>query len=410
MKRQEFEVPLLIGGATTSPAHTSVKIDPQYEGAVIYVKDASRAVGVVQKLVSTSDKAGYIESVKEDCAVRRERHANKSRLAPQLSIGQARANCAAYTQDAAPVVPAFTGVRVFDDIPLAELVDYIDWMPFFNTWEFHGKFPAILDDDVVGEAATNLYRDAQNMLEQIIAEGWIQSRAVVGLFPANSVGDDVAVYGDESRDTTLETLHQLRQQRKKSDGQPNLCLADFIAPHDAGIADYVGAFAVTAGLGIESHVSAFERAHDDYNAILLKALADRLAEACAEYMHEQVRKELWGYASDEQLENNALITETYQGIRPAPGYPACPDHMEKATLWRLLDVERNTGIELTDSFAMYPAASVSGWYFAHPQAKYFQVGKIGRDQAEDYAERKGLSVATVERWLAANLGYDSEAA
>jgi len=410
MKRQDFEVPLLIGGATTSPAHTSVKIDPHYEGAVVYVKDASRAVGVVQKLISANDKAGYVKSVKEDCAVRRERHANKSRLAPQLSIEQARANCGAYNQDIAPTVPAFTGVRVFDDIPLAELVDYIDWMPFFNAWEFHGKFPAILDDDVVGEATTNLYRDAKIMLEQIIAEGWLQSRAVVGLFPANSVGDDIAVYADESRGKTLETLHHLRQQRKKSADQPNLCLADFIAPHDAGVTDYVGAFAVTAGLGIESHITAFERVHDDYNAILLKALADRLAEACAEYMHARVRKELWGYASNEQLENSGLINETYQGIRPAPGYPACPDHMEKETLWRLLDVERNTGIELTDSFAMYPAASVSGWYFAHPQAKYFQVGKIGRDQAEDYAGRKGLSVATVERWLAANLGYDSEAA
>jgi len=248
------------------------------------------------------------------------------------------------------------------------------------------------------------------MLDQIIAEGWLQSRAVTGLFPANSVGDDIAVYGDDSRDTALATLHQLRQQRQKPDGQPNLCLADFIAPQDSGIADYIGAFAVTTGLGIESHVAAFERAHDDYNAILLKALADRLAEACAEYMHARVRKELWGYASDEKLENDALIGETYRGIRPAPGYPACPDHMEKAMLWRLLDVERNTGIELTDSFAMYPAASVSGWYFAHPEAKYFQVGKIGRDQAEDYAQRKGLSLSTVERWLAANLGYDSEAA
>jgi len=410
MKRQDFEVPLLIGGATTSPAHTSVKIDPQYEGAVIYVKDASRSVGVVQKLINPTGKLAYVEAVKKECAERRERHANKGRLKPQLSLDQARANRAVIDLSVAPTVPEFTGVRVFDEIPLAELVDYIDWMPFFNAWEFHGKFPAILDDDIVCEAATNLYRDAQSMLDQIIAEGWLQSRAVAGLFPANSVGDDIAVYGDESRDAALATLHQLRQQRQKPDRQPNLCLADFIAPQDSGVADYIGAFAVTAGLGIESHVAAFERAHDDYNAILLKALADRLAEACAEYMHERIRKELWGYASDEELVNDALIDETYRGIRPAPGYPACPDHMEKATLWRLLDVERNTGIELTDSFAMYPAASVSGWYFAHPEAKYFQVGKIGRDQAEDYARRKGLSLSTVERWLAANLGYDSEAA
>jgi len=410
MKRQEFEVPLLIGGATTSPAHTSVKIDPQYEGAVVYVKDASRSVGVVQKLVSATGKAEFVETVKQDCAKRRERHANKSRLAPQLSLEQARANRLSVDLSAAPISPSMTGVRVFEDIPLADLVGYIDWMPFFNAWEFHGKFPAILDDEVVWEAATNLYHDAQAMLERAIAEGWLKSRAVIGIFPANSVGDDIAVYTDESRTTVCETLHQLRQQRQKNNGQPSLCLADFVAPDDSGSNDHVGAFAVTAGLDMESHVADFEREHDDYNAILLKALADRLAEACAEYMHERVRKELWGYAGDEQLENTELIGESYRGIRPAPGYPACPDHMEKATLWRLLDVEKNTGIELTDSFAMCPAASVSGWYLAHPEAKYFQVGKIGRDQAEDYARRTGLSLATVERWLAANLGYDSEAA
>jgi len=409
MKRQDLEVPLLIGGATTSPAHTSVKIDPEYEGAVVYVKDASRSVGVAQKLISATDQADFVASEKKDWAVRRERHAGKTRLAPQLSIQQARANRAVIDSSVAPTVPTFTGVRTFD-IPLADLVDYIDWMPFFNAWEFHGKFPAILEDDVVGEAASNLYRDAQSMLERAIAGNWLQSRAVIALLPANSVGDDVVVYTDESRKTPLATLHQLRQQRQKPDGQPNLCLADYIASSDAGVADYIGAFAVTAGLGMEPHVAAFERAHDDYSAILLKALADRLAEACAEYMHERVRKELWGYASDEQLANEELVGEAYRGIRPAPGYPACPDHTEKATLWKLLDVEHNTGIELTDSFAMYPAASVSGWYFAHPDAKYFQVGKIARDQAEDYARRKGLSLATVERWLAANLGYDAEAA
>ena len=408
MNRQAFDVPLLIGGATTSPAHTSVKIDPQYDGAVIYVKDASRSVGVAQKLMSPDDKAGYIASVKKACAERRERHANRRRLAPQLSIGQARANRARIDLDRVPPAPAFTGVRVFDAIPLRELVTYIDWMPFFNAWEFNGKFPEILDDDIVGEATTQLYRDAQAMLERVMSEGWLQSRAVVGLFPAGSVGDDIVVYADESRTGALATLYQLRQQRDKPEGQANLCLADFIAPHDAGIADYVGAFAVTTGLGMEPHVAAFERAHDDYSAILLKSLADRLAEACAEYMHERVRRELWGYAQDEHLGNEALIDEDYQGIRPAPGYPACPDHTEKAALWHLLDVERNTGIELTDSFAMYPAASVSGWYLAHPQARYFQVGKIGRDQAEDYAQRKGLSLALVERWLAANLGYDAD--
>ncbi len=410
MKRQKFEVPLLIGGATTSPAHTSVKIDPHYDGAVVYVKDASRSVGVVQKLLSPTDRIGYMAQIKADCAERRRRHAGNSRLAPQLGIEQARANRAVIDWSVAPTAPTFIGTREFEDIPLAALVEYIDWMPFFNSWEFHGKFPAILEDEVVGEAASSLYRDARTMLDRLVSEGWLRSRAVIGLYPANAVGDDVVVYADESRDEPLVTLHHLRQQRKKPDGQPNLCLADFIAPRDSGVADYIGAFAVTAGLGIESHVAEYERTHDDYSAILLKALADRLAEACAEYMHAQVRRTLWGYATDESLDNAALIDETYRGIRPAPGYPACPDHMEKATLWRLLDVERNTGIELTDSFAMYPAASVSGWYLAHPEAKYFQVGKIGRDQAEDYARRTGLSLATVERWLASNLGYDAVAA
>ncbi|MDP7296468.1 MAG: methionine synthase [Gammaproteobacteria bacterium] len=407
LQRQNLDVPLLIGGATTSPAHTSVKIDPQYDGAVIYVKDASRSVGIAQKLISSTDKAGYIESVKQACKQRRERHENMTRFAPQLGIGQARANRAVIDWSHAPKPPTFTGIRVIDDIPLTTLVDYIDWMPFFNAWEFHGKYPAILDDDIVGEAASNLYRDAQAMLAQAMDEGWLRSRAVVGFFPANSVGDDIVVCSDESRETSLATLYQLRQQRLKPEGQPSLCLADFIAPGDAGCADYIGAFALTAGLGMELQVAAFEQQQDDYSAILLRALADRLAEACAEYLHERVRKEFWGYASGEQHGNQALIDEAYQGIRPAPGYPACPDHMEKTTLWQLLDVQRNTGIELTETYAMYPAASVSGWYFAHPEAKYFQVGKIGRDQAEDYAQRKGLSLATVERWLAVNLGYDS---
>ena len=410
MKRQNFEVPLLIGGATTSPAHTSVKIDPEYEGAVIYVKDASRSVGVVQKLISATNKVAYIASVKQECALRRKRHASKRRLAPQLSLGQARANRAQPDRFSTPLAPSFTGTRVFKDIPLTELVDFIDWMPFFNAWEFHGKFPAILEDEVVGEAASSLYKDARALLERVVAEGWVTARAVIGLFPANSNGDDIVVYDGEDRVRELATLYQLRQQRQKSAGQPNLCLADFVAPRDSGVADYVGAFAVTAGLGIEPHVADFENQHDDYNAILLKALADRLAEACAEYLHAKVRRELWGYAADEALGNDALIAEAYPGIRPAPGYPACPDHMEKTTLWNLLDVENNTGIALTESFAMYPAASVSGWYLGHPDAKYFPVGKIGRDQAEDYARRKGVSLATIERWLASNLGYDAEAA
>jgi len=410
MKRQEFELPLLIGGATTSPAHTAVKIDPEYEGAVVYVKDASRSVGVAQKLMSATDKVGYVDQVKSDNAARRARHADKRRLAPQLSIEQARANRATPDWSAVPCVPSFTGTRVVDDLPIAELVDFIDWMPFFNAWEFHGKFPAILEDDVVGEAARHLYDDARAMLERIVAEGWLRARAVVGLFPANSVGDDIVVYGDEQRATEIATLHQLRQQRRLPDGQPNLCLADFVAPQESGVVDHVGAFAVTAGLGIEPHVAAFEKQHDDYNAIVLKALADRLAEAGAEYLHARVRRDFWGYAAAEALDNDALIAEAYAGIRPAPGYPACPDHTEKTTLWNLLDVEKQAGIELTDSYAMYPAASVSGWYLGHPDAKYFQVGKIGRDQAEDYARRKGNPLGTVERWLASNLGYDSEAA
>ncbi len=409
MKRQDFELPLLIGGATTSPAHTSVKIDPEYDGAVIYVKDASRSVGVAQKLMSATDKVSYIEQVKQDCAKRRERHGEKSRLAPQLGIEQARANRAVPDWTDVAGAPSFIGTRVFD-IPLGELVDFIDWMPFFNAWEFHGKFPAILEDDVVGEAASSLYRDARAMLGRIIDEKWLQAKAVVGLFPANAVGDDIVVFGDDARSEELATLHQLRQQRRLPNGQPNLCLADFVAPRDSGVTDYVGAFAVTAGIGIEKHVAAFESKHDDYNAILLKALADRLAEASAEYLHAKVRKELWGYVSNESLGNDELIAEGYRGIRPAPGYPACPDHMEKTTLWNLLDAEKNTGISLTESFAMYPTASVSGWYLAHPEARYFQVGKIGRDQAEDYARRKGITLGTVEQWLASNLGYEAEAA
>ena len=308
------------------------------------------------------------------------------------------------------MTPAFLGTQVIDNIPVSALEPYIDWMPFFNAWEFHGKFPDILDDSVVGEAASSLYADARKMLERIRDEGWLQSKAVIGVFPANSRNDDVVVFTDSQRSEESAIVHQLRQQRARPNQQPNLCLADFIAPIESGIPDYIGAFAVTAGLGIDRYVAEFEQAHDDYNSIILKALADRLAEACAEYMHERVRKEFWGYAADEQLGNDDLVAEKYRGIRPAPGYPACPDHMEKATLWNLLDVERNTGIKLTESFAMLPAASVSGWYFAHRDAKYFQVGKIARDQAEDYARRKALPVATVERWLASNLGYEADAA
>lgn len=409
MTRQDFALPLLIGGATTSPAHTSVKIDPEYAGAVVYVKDASRSVGVAQKLITANDSNAYIADIKEECRERRERHANKGDKAVYLSLEQARAN--KFELDWAtykPPVPHAMGVQVIDDMPLEILQKYIDWMPFFNAWEFHGKFPEILEDEIVGEAATSLYKDAQVMLAKIINEKWLAARAVIGLFPANCDGDDVAIYADESRSERLATLHHLRQQRKKSGDQANRCLADFIAP-DGGD-DYIGAFAVTAGIGIDKKVREFEAAHDDYNAILLKALADRLAEACAEYMHAQVRQKHWGYAADESLDNEALIAESYHGIRPAPGYPACPDHTEKATLWKLLDVEKNTGILLTESFAMVPTAAVSGFYYSHPESSYFATGKIDRDQMEDYAQRKGIPLQKVERWLASVLGYSDVAA
>jgi len=410
MKRQGFELPLLIGGATTSPAHTSVKIDPEYAGAVVYVKDASRSVGVAQKLISPQDRGAYVADIKEESRKRRDRHAGKADNAVYLDLQQARANRTAIDWNGyVPPVPRQPGVQVFDNIPLATLRDYIDWMPFFNAWEFHGKFPAILQDELVGEAASALYKDALAMLDTLIAEQWLTARAVIGLFPANRDGDDdIAIYTDESRMTRLATLHHLRQQRQKSGEQANRCLADFIAP--PGIRDYIGAFAVTAGIGIDKKVREFEAAHDDYNAILLKALADRLAEACAEYLHLQVRKQHWGYADKETLPNDALIAESYVGIRPAPGYPACPDHTEKATLWKLLDADRNTGITLTESFAMLPTAAVSGFYYSHPQASYFSIGKIDREQVEDYARRKGVPAQTVERWLASVLGYEDRAA
>jgi len=408
MQRQGFTLPLLIGGATTSPAHTSVKIDPEYAGPVVYVKDASRSVGVAQKLVTPGERDSYIAQVKEEARARRSRHARRQEDSVGVSLAEARRRRFPVQWGQPPAVPGFLGVRA-EEVPLDRLIPYIDWMPFFNAYEFRGTFPAVLTDPVVGEAASELWRDAQSMLGQLLAGRWLTIRAVFGFFPANRVNeDDIAVYTDETRSQRLAVLHQLRQQRDRGSEQPNLCLADFVAPHESGLRDYVGAFAVTAGLGIEPHVTAFEKNHDDYSAILLKALADRLAEACAEWLHERIRKEHWGYAADEQLDYDALIREEYRGIRPAPGYPACPDHTEKATLWQLLDVERRAGIQLTESFVMLPAASVSGWYFAHPQARYFAVGKLGRDQVQDYARRKGLAVDVVERWLAPNLGYARE--
>ena len=411
MQRLGYRQPLLIGGATTSPAHTAVKIDPQYQGAVIYVKDASRSVGVCQQLVTLSTRDAYIANIKTEHERRREQHRHKSVKAPRLSLPQARAKKLKIDWSAyVPPSPGFLGVRAFDDYPLDELLPYIDWMPFFNAWEFAGKFPDILRDPVVGEAAGNLYADATRMLQQLVTEKWLRARAVVGFFPANSTGDDdVTVFADDTRRGVNVRLHHLRQQKSKPPNQPQSCLADFIAPLSSGRADYLGAFAVTAGIGIDAHVARFEAAHDDYSSIMLKALADRLAEALAERMHERARRELWGYAPTEQLDGAGLMREQYQGIRPAPGYPACPEHTEKATLWKLLDPERNAGIRLTESFAMFPTAAVSGFYFSHPEAHYFGVGQIDRDQVASYAQRKAWTLAEAERWLAPNLGYEPDA-
>jgi 5-methyltetrahydrofolate--homocysteine methyltransferase len=407
MQRQDFALPLLIGGATTSPAHTAVKIAPQYSGAVVYVKDASRSVGVCQTLSAPGARAAFVAEVRAEHERRREQHANKKIKVPELTLAAARANRRAIDWQAyAAPQPRLPGVQRFAAYPLTELLGYIDWMPFFNAWEFSGKFPDILTDPRVGEAASNLYADARRMLKELIAGRWLTANAVVGLFPANSVGDDVEIYSGESRDQVLATLNFLRQQKGKPDGQPHECLADYVAPRASGVHDWFGAFAVTAGAGIEEHVARFERAHDDYSAIMLKALADRLAEAAAEHFHERVRRELWGYAAAETLTNEQLVREEYRGIRPAPGYPACPEHTEKAKLWKLLDVERNAGIRLTDSYAMYPTAAVSGWYIAHPEARYFALGKIDRGQVEDYARRKGMTLTEAQRWLSASLGYE----
>jgi 5-methyltetrahydrofolate--homocysteine methyltransferase len=467
MQRQDFRIPLLIGGATTSRAHTALKIEPNYKSACVWVKDASRAVGVAQSLVSKELTDEFLARVRAEYAEIRERHKDRGPGKKLVSLQHARAqkfdgDWANYT----PPAPRKPGLTVFDDYSLEELRAYIDWTPFFSAWELSGHYPAILDDAVVGAQARELFDDAQAMLDRLIAEKWLTARAVIGLWPANSVGDDIEIFpsprtresaanrspeqhapsplpsgegappgageGPElpqcSAPTQGRTLtpaplpegegfrsckplaaaHHLRQQADKPAERPDFCLADFVAPKDSGKQDWIGGFAVTAGLGIEKHLERFRAEHDDYSAILLKALADRLAEAFAERMHERVRKEFWGYAEDEALDNEALIAEQYRGIRPAPGYPACPDHTEKRTLFELLDATNNAGIELTEGMAMYPAASVSGWYFAHPRSQYFVVGRLGKEQVEDYARRKGWSVAEAERWLASNLDYDPE--
>ncbi|WP_273861518.1 methionine synthase [Pseudomonas sp. LA5] len=414
MQRQGFTLPLMIGGATTSKAHTAVKIEPQYKNdAVVYVTDASRAVGVATQLLSKELKAGFVERTRADYVEVRERTANRSARTERLSYEKAVANKPAFNWLGykAPK-PTFTGARVLEDIDLAVLAEYIDWTPFFISWDLAGKYPRILSDEVVGEAATALFDDAQAMLRKLIDEKLIKARAVFGFWPANQVrDDDLEVYGEDGQ--PLATLHHLRQQTIKPEGKPNLSLADFVAPKETGVTDYMGGFIVTAGIGAEELAKNYERKGDDYNSIMVKALADRLAEACAEWLHEQVRKEHWGYAADETLDNEALIREQYKGIRPAPGYPACPDHTEKATLFKLLDPEASfneagrSGVFLTEHYAMFPAAAVSGWYFAHPEAQYFAVGKIDRDQVGSYTERKGQELAVMERWLAPNLGYDN---
>ena len=455
MQRQGFAIPIMIGGATTSRVHTAVKIEPHYTGTTVYVKDASRAVGVAQNLVSVDNKVDFVAKIKAEYIDVREMHKGKKAKIDWLDLAAARANkvkidWSSYSpvrprifallesigcrqgqpDDVArqseisvprplPVQPALESLKPgqaidhvvlrFNDYPLDELAKYIDWTPFFKTWELAGSYPKILDDTIVGEHARSLFDDAQAMLKKIITEKWLTARAVIGLFPASQThDDDIELYTDASHSSVLTTLHHLRQQTQKPPGRPNQCLADFIAPKNSGIKDYLGAFACTTGIGIDAHVKRFEQAHDDYQAIMLKALADRLAEAFAERLHERVRKEFWGYAKDEHLDSDALIHEEYAGIRPAPGYPACPEHTEKALLWQLLDPEKNAGIQITDSFAMWPAAAVSGWYFAHPESKYFGVGKINKDQVEDYARRKSLRLVEAERWLAPVLGYDTD--
>jgi 5-methyltetrahydrofolate--homocysteine methyltransferase len=459
MQRQQFHLPLLIGGATTSRAHTALKIEPHYKSPTVWVKDASRAVGVAQSLISSELVDDFLAKIRAEYVEIRERHKDRGPSKRLVTLEHARGQAFAGNWETyMPPAPAKPGITVLDDYPLAELVERIDWTPFFNTWELSGRYPQIFDDAIVGKQARELFDDAQAMLGRIVREKWLTARGVIGIWPATRVGDDVVIFpspasagegvpparaanasallesaaaraggadGGKSGTQRSElpppqpspasgggsqgvTVHFLRQQVDKPPGRPDFCLADFIAPKDSGVRDWIGAFAVTAGLGIERMLAEFERTHDDYSSILLKALADRLAEAFAERLHERVRKEFWGYAGDEALSNEELVGEKYRGIRPAPGYPACPDHTEKATLFRLLDATRNTGIELTESFAMYPASAVSGWYFSHPDSQYFVVGRVTKEQVEDYARRKNWTLAEAERWLAPNLDYDPE--
>lgn len=399
LDKLNVQIPIMIGGATTSRAHTAVKIAPQYKATVVHVNDASRAVTVAGNLLNSETKEKYTQDIRTEYDALREGYLNRSRDKNFLTIEQARANklkldWSNYT----PTKPNFIGTKTVD-VAIADLVDFIDWTPFFNSWELYGKYPAILTDEVVGEQATSLFADAQKMLYQLINENWLTAKGILGIFPANTINDDDIELVTSSG---VEKFLTLRQQSSKTAGAPNIALADFIAPKDSGVQDYMGCFCVTTGFGVEEKAKAFEIALDDYNSILVKALGDRLAEAFAEYLHLQVRKEIWGYASDENLSNQDLIAENYKGIRPAPGYPACPDHLEKPTIWKLLDVEQKIGVTLTESMAMWPASSVSGYYFAHPESKYFGLGKIKKDQIEDYAKRRNISLEQAEKWLAPN--------
>jgi 5-methyltetrahydrofolate--homocysteine methyltransferase len=432
MERRGFEIPLLIGGATTSRAHTAVKVAQKYHGPVVWVKDASRSVPVVAALLSDEQRPAFLSGIETEYEALRERHAQREDPRTLLPLEAARAAAPPLDWDGyrpprprmlvqqAKDVCSGPGcdhrhgeitqfVKTFADYPLDELRQYIDWQPFFHAWELRGRYPDILNHPVSGEAARRLFDDAQAMLDQAVRGKWLRASGVLGLFPANRVdGEDIEVYRDETRREVRATLHQLRQQTEGREGSPRKSLADFVAPRETGLADHIGAFAVTAGLGLTERIAQFKKEQDDYSAILLESLADRLAEAFAERLHERVRKEFWGYAPDEALDAQGLLGERYRGIRPAPGYPACPEHTEKRTIWELLDAETHTGIELTESMAMWPGASVCGLYFSHPKARYFVLGRIGRDQVEDYARRKGWTVAEAEAWLSPNLGYRTE--
>ncbi len=408
MKRQGFSTPLLIGGATTSKTHTAIKIAPSYHHPVVHVLDASRAVGVVAQLINPNIKETFAAQNREDQSRLVAAHLSSRTQQSLLPISEARARRTRidWRPDDIPQTKS-TGIFTIKNFALDQIVPFIDWSPFFHTWELRGRFPAIFEDATVGPKAKELFNDAQQLLSQIVEQNLFQAHAVYGLFPANSVGDDIELYTDETRATVLRTLHTLRQQMEKQPSEYNHALADFIAPKDSGLKDHVGLFAVTTGHGVDALAKEFEAEHDDYNSIMAKALADRLAEALAECLHKKIREE-WGFGMSESLSNDDLIRERYRGIRPAPGYPACPDHTEKQLIWEILDVEKNTGIKLTESFAMWPASSVSGLYFAHPESKYFAVGKLGRDQVLDYHQRKGIDLPTIERWLSPNLFYDPE--